>query len=359
MTPEFRIAFVLAIALADSAHAIHASPKGAQGAPASPVVYCAHDVAGVVFSLGVADDNGLDDDIRLVAGTYQPSIVFSTTVQESNYLKISGGWNADCSQQNGGQTVLDGQSQTPLLTLISQQNSDLVVSDITFVNGNAAVNEYDSALHVVTHGLAIVERNIFLANHSQSASTITLQGQVGTVAINNLVVANESKYASVNLFCGDTADSQLLAAGNTIFNNTYTTFPPGGMSVQCTVGMAYVANNILWGNSGSDLYLYLQNGGIATLYDNDIGVRIGFPPGPDSSGNFSAAPIFAGLLNFHPASTSPTINRGRNCITGGIGCEAALGGIDLGGAPRIQSQRVDIGAYESDVLFYSGFESLP
>lgn len=351
MCRQFLIASVLVLALTASARFARAG---------TPIVYCANDVPGVQFSLAVAEDNGLDDDIRLVAGTYQPAALLSATMQDTGSLEISGGWNADCSARNGGQTILDGQSQTRLLELFSQQANDVVVSDITFVNG-ASSDNHSSALRVVTEGLALVQRNIFLANHAVSdvAALSMVGGEIGTIALNNLVFGNENSGVSVYLTCGAAANSYVLAAGNTIVDNTATTLGAiGGMTVYCPGAMAYVVNNLLWANGG-DLNLYVP-AGIATLYDNDIGLQIGSMPGPDSSGNFSAAPIFApGLLNFHLASNSPTINRGRNCIIGGIGCESALGDTDLAGVTRIQGQRVDIGAYESDVLLYSGFESTP
>ena len=74
---------------------------------AAPVVYCASDAAGVQFSLTVAQGNGLDDEVRLVAGSYALTQRLTYVTSEPNALTVSGGWNVDCSTQNGGQTLLD------------------------------------------------------------------------------------------------------------------------------------------------------------------------------------------------------------------------------------------------------------
>ncbi len=324
---------------------------------------CVSNVAQLALVLDAARDNGEADEIRIQAGTYQPAAVLSAVVQEIYNLVISGGWNADCSAQNGGQTILDGQNQTLLLHLRSSATPGIGVSNITFVNAAATTDAGPGgALSIDTGGLALAERNIFLANrYGFGNAALVLIGDIGAVAINNLVVANHSAVASaaMHLVCSGDAASFADAFGNTVVNNdTDGSGLVGGLQVDCPLDIAYVANNLLWGNEGSDLGLF--GPGHVTLYDNDIGLQSGDPPNTDSEGNFSAAPIYAGgILNFRLASSSPTINRGRNCIVGGIGCEAALGDADLGGAPRIQGARVDIGAYESDVLLYSGFESMP
>lgn len=324
---------------------------------------CVSNLAQLALVLDATTHNGEADEIRIAAGTYQPTGVLSAVMQEVNNLTISGGWNADCSTQDGGQTILDGQNQTLLLHIRSSVATGIGISDISFVNAAAMANGGPGgALGIYTGGLALAQRNIFLANsYGFSSAAFALVGGTATVAINNLVVANHSamSHAAASVSCGTDPASFAEAFGNTIVNNDAAgNGSTGGLEVDCLQGSAYVANNLLWNNEGSDLQLV--GVGTTTLYDNDIGVQNGDAASMDSGGNFSAAPIYAGgLLNFRLASSSPTTNRGRNCIVGGIGCEAALGYTDLAGAPRIQGARVDIGAYESDVLLYSGFESMP
>jgi hypothetical protein len=101
----------------------------------TPVVYCADDAVGVQFSLTVAQDNGLDDVIRLVGGNYALSAVLIFSTAEANTLDISGGWNAVCSQQSGDATILDGGGAFSILDVDSSAPSFVHVARITFIDG--------------------------------------------------------------------------------------------------------------------------------------------------------------------------------------------------------------------------------
>lgn len=329
----------------------------------SASIVCVDNIQALPLIANALGQNGVDDDLRLVAGTYKPDGVVSITVQESHQLLISGGWNEDCSEQNGGATVFDGQGTSLLLHILSSQAAPIGVTDITFINAASATSHgLAGALGIYTSGLALAERNLFIANrYAFGAPALGMSGRQATVARNNLFVANTSSddHAVVDLGCSAFATSTLNVAGNTMVGNQVVgTSAFGGLRTTCVGGTAYVANNLLWNNDGGDLRIVGADHTI--LYDNDIGVLSGDAPGSASEGNFSAAPVFRpGILNFAQASSSPAINRGRNCFVDTMGCKLGLGETDLSGMPRIQGARVDIGAYESDVLLYSGYEVTP
>ena len=82
---------------------------------------------------------------------------------------------------------------------------------------------------------------------------------------------------------------------------------------------------------------------------NDIGTLLGTPD-PGSVNNLSVDPGFVGGGDYHLVDGSPAINVGWNFPAGGLPVQ------DLEGAPRIQGSVVDLGAYESPVLFVDGFD---
>ena len=88
------------------------------------------------------------------------------------------------------------------------------------------------------------------------------------------------------------------------------------------------------------------------LFHNDIGVELGFAADAASAGNFNRDPQFApGFLNLRLSSASALVNTGLASAPGGIG------DTDVTGAQRLQFPNVDIGAYETDVIFFGGFQA--
>lgn len=85
--------------------------------PARAFIGCADTVAGIEFGLAAAEDNDQDDEIRVVAGAYDLTQGLSYLSGEPHSLKISGGWNGDCSVQGAGATMLDAHGLDQVLRI--------------------------------------------------------------------------------------------------------------------------------------------------------------------------------------------------------------------------------------------------
>ena len=108
-----------------------------------------------------------------------------------------------------------------------------------------------------------------------------------------------------------------------------------------------LTNNVFWLNafSGqSDVY-----GPAQVLIQNDI-EHIAQEPAPGSAGNLSVDPQFESGDFTTPNRDSPLVNAGNNTPLGG------LTEFDLNGMARVSEGIVDIGAYETEILFRDGFE---
>lgn len=324
----------------------------------TPLVYCTDNVVGIQFALDAAHDNGQDDVIRLVGGTYALTAGLAMMTAETNTLDISGGWNADCTQQTGGTTVLDGQGQFLVLSLESTVASDIHVSRIDFSNGYRPSVNADAAAGLVVRSLGnlLIEQNLLVLNQHDGSYTGGLYayvGGAGTLTVrNNLFFGNSSPHAvgAADLYAN--GGGEAYVNGNTAVANQMTANgETGGIFLRGTAHFT-LANNILWNNTGGDLYIGVTGGTL--LRNDDIGVLAGFAAEPGSAGNLDVDPVFAGgPFNFRLASRSPLVNAGLDAPPGGAGTW------DAAGAPRLQLPHLDIGAFETDVIFYSGWELLP
>jgi hypothetical protein len=319
---------------------------------ARAALICAHTGDEIQNALDQIVFVGEDTTIRIVGGTYARPLWISLT-EQSPIIDISGGWNPDCSAQDGGATILDGQHAHQILYIDSFGNAraQVRISRISFVAGEVP----DSTLGGLPGGLDIwgtsgivIEQNVFVANTADEHTPAAL-GVWGPIS-GSLILRNNLFVGNVGLHAASIrSDAPLvIVAGNTIVGNPGNASSTGGLTLDGAAPYV-VVNNILWSNEGGDLYLY--GTGAQLLFHNDIGVLGGTPADPNSEGNVSVDPYFApGILNFSLAPDSPLVNAGYDLSA------ADIGAWDIDDAPRQQGVHVDIGAYESDVLMRDGFE---
>ena len=325
---------------------------GVVATPCIAAQFCVASPAQLAAALDTAEGNAQNDAIRIVAGNYDVVTPMQFFSDEANALVVSGGWNAGCTLKNGGATVFDGGSLTRILYLYSSAASAMTVSDLGFNSGRISAGSNSGAgQSVQTSGDVTIERNTFVDNESSYSAGGFFAGAGGTLTFrNNLAIANAAPFIGAGeLICNGAAAN---VTGNTIVGNAASQADGnGGLHVG---GGAHfvVSNNIVHDNVNGDF----RNQGVggATLVRNDIGVHSGDPIGGDSAGNFDVAPGFApGFLNLHLASWSPLVNAGTDSPPGGLGI------YDADGEPRLLGAHVDIGAYETDVLFHSGTDPRP
>jgi parallel beta-helix repeat protein len=314
--------------------------------------FCINTQSEFVAALETAKANGQNDALRVVAGTYTLTTNLVMITHEANAIAISGGWNASCSLQNGGNTTLDGDATHWILFLYSYAASPMTITDLAFVGGKISGGSNSGAgLSVQSQGSIQIERNEFIANESSYSTGGLYAGSGGTLTVrNNLLLANTAPYFGAAQLVGNGAEA--IVTGNTIVGNTATNASASGGIHIGGSGHFTLSNNLIYFNTHIDL----DNGATGTvLACNDIGPVSGLAVSTGGTfGNMDVDPEFVpGLFSVRLASSSPLVNAGTNTPAGGLGI------YDAGGDPRLQAGHVDIGAYETDVLFYSGVEPLP
>jgi hypothetical protein len=327
------------------------------GGSAQAAVFCVNSVSSLQSALTTAAGNGQGDTINVVAGTYALTTPLTANVSDGLSLGIVGSWNAGCGVRGTGATVLDGQQQTAVIDISAQGSSapGLGIAFLTITGGYQDLNgsHAGAGAALYTAGPVNVENCTFYANRHDGSFGGGLHAYAGpgsTLTVrNNVFLANVSSGASAASLYANGGPAHVY--GNTLVFNQLTGASVVGGILAAGPGAYLFANNLFWLNTGGDLFnaAGLGNGSLA-LYNNDIGSLLGSTTAT-GSGNFNRDPQFApGFLNLRLSSSSPLINAGTLAATGGIG------DYDVSGAQRLQGAGVDIGAYESDVLLFNGFE---
>lgn len=322
----------------------------AQGASAA--TFCVSNPGQFVAALSAAQSNGDSDIVYVVAGTYNLNASLTFNSSEAYALTIIGGVDATCSGLTGAFSILNGGDLYRGL-YISNSNGSVVISRMSFEHG--AVNDLNggAGLYVYsTNGNVFVGLSRFVSNTGSLGGGLNLGTEHGQLSfVNNLIVLNHAvDFGAGGLYQGS---GEAYVIGNTIADN-------GNDAGQNTGGLAIggnahftLANNIIWNNTadgGYDLYA----GSMHSRLNNDIGVVGGTQATPTAaSGNLSVDPRFvdcgSGCHDYELDDASPLVNAGNNAPGTGVG------GLDLAFQPRIVGAQIDVGAYESDVLFRDGF----
>jgi hypothetical protein len=271
-------------------------------------------------------------------------------------LTIYGRRNSTCTGP-GGDSILDGAYNTNLLWI--NNANDVYVGSLTFAHGDSKTSTSGASALYVNGDYVNVELNTFIANRSPSSTTLAAISSSYLVLETNLVIANQALgTASGYLQSGPYGFGYVV--GNTIIGNTST--DTSGLVVPYGLWLDgnkkfYVSNNILWGAVSSSMLAThdLYSTSVVELHNNDIQAYAGYPWDVASSGNLSVSPDFNGFFSVSLAPTSPLVNAGLDnppCGNAIPGCSY----YDLGGQSRVIGRHVDIGAYESEVLFRNGFQ---
>ena len=337
--------------------------------------FCVSTSAELQTALSIADSNNQDDHIKLRFGDYMAPVngfVYSGFTEDHD-LEISGNWftfnNNSCGSRilagdPFNHSTLDGNDSASALTIIPGASGDISISYVVFTHGNS--DDFGGGLRLFPLaeylGDVLIENNVFFDNTAEDAGAFYLGGGHRVVVRNNLMLNNITNSSAGGLMInqesggGAGPNSGIYFTNNTVYENSAAighTLLFGGLSVWVDdVSKAFIANNILWGNSVGDIKL--SGSGYKYLFNNDMGIING--SADEESGNFSSIPEFeAGSLNFKPALNSAISNRGKKPpnfthIPPWFNESWSLGSLDLAGEARVFGTTVDVGAIESDSL---------
>jgi hypothetical protein len=319
----------------------------------------ADDATDFQNQLNAAQVSGAATTLEVPRGTYHLSgtpLELSNSAGPQGQLDISGGYNSDCSGHinNPALTIIDAGGLSQAMFLASA--GGISVRYLTIQNGSSPAGTGDQEsggllVHSVGGGI-IVDYNIFRNNLGNDFAA--LEAYVDASATSALHVDG-------NLFVTNTASSSWAAAvtnfgtgntyitNNTIANNIGTPAGAGGLYVQgsTVASSTFVNNNIAWGNSNSDLYVFHS----PVLVNNDY-ASIHGTVDASSTGNVNVDPQFVSASDFHLSPTSPVLGVGTLTPAGGLPT------IDIEGLPRSYNGFVDMGAYErGDKIFKYGFDN--
>ncbi len=323
-----------ALVLFGMAHTVHAATA------------CVSNTAQLALALSAAQSNGENDSIYLETGNYLlgAELQYIAPASETYDLTLHGGYaaNTGCHvRASTGASVLDGLGSVRPLYISA--NGRVNISNLTFQNGKPS--QYAGGALNLSGPYLDVESNVFVNNEPAPGNTggaLYMYSPSVIVLKSNLFLANSGTGAGAVYLVGDgTVDVN----NNTLIANTLVN---GGLGALDLVGAGHynLSNNIVWNNDGADVY---DQSGAADYWHNDIGLMGGYPP-LSETGDISVAPDFEGFFSFRPAPASLLVNAGLDTPLGGIGAT------DAGGGVRLIGRHVDIGAYESDVLFRDGLE---
>jgi len=343
-------------------------------APATATTYCATSAAEIQAHLNSAEVNGQHDEVRIQSGNYNApagGFRFENRFADNFDLTISGGWspffNNPCGIRFGSNafdTELRGNNTTRVMEIFPNTNTDVRIEMLTFANGNtvglANPDQGGAGLNLISYvgylGSVVIERNVFRSNSAGDFGG-GFKGGAGNrfELVNNLFLTNSAECRHGAASITNNVPTKVNIVSNTVAYNGVGT----DCSADATGGMrlggdseALVINNIFWGNENVDLRLNTLN---ARLVANNYAVLLGLPA-PGSGVDFNLDPQFdgGGFFPVRLGDQSPLINRG---VSPSSSASWFISADDLDGFERVQSERIDLGAFENrDRLLMDGFE---
>ncbi len=343
------------------------------------VVHCVTNSAEFQTALTTAQNNGKNDIIKLVQGTYGISANANSRFyfhsSEPYSLVIKGGHTLGCSsrEMNPANTILDGENidqsyYASVLQLEDKSESlrnKIIIEGIRIQNGRN--DSYRAALYAYTDGSMTVAHNIISDNATGGIGFETWRGVVmltnnsivnngglgieaesdnGKIVLsNNLITGNSGNYGGVY---ASVWQSEINIINNTITGNT--AIRQGGgtyIALWDKSDQANLFNNIIWGNTasdGEDIYIDNWDDGTINAYNNDFDPSKVYGSFINQANNINSDPLFVNAPNgdYHLSAGSPCIDFGNNSAP-------SQSATDFEGDNRILGMSVDIGVDEYHV----------
>lgn len=333
--------------------------------------FCVSTAGDLTAALSAAQSTykNEDNEVDITHGTYFGNWAYSINnthgiVIRGGFFSFFGGCAADANP-DASLTVLDAAESGTVLSILpapgKATSGAVTISGLTFAHGRETVQTNGAGLFVGFIGLytgnVLIERNIFRDNLNTTATG----GGAGVVASIGGVLTVRNNVFFDNTAHSWSALSMFNSAGHAnVTNNTIAynflngSFASNAMVSYSGNGSAYAVfvNNIIVYPFGSGSAISLNSG--MALFNNDISSAYGSPD-PASNNTINVDPSFVDAVNgdLHLRADSPMIDLGtdtNNILFGGMSA------YDLDGNDRVVGPAIDLGAYESDVLFRDGFD---
>ena len=333
--------------------------------------FCVSSASDLTSALSAAQTTykNEDNEVDITHGTYFGNWTYG--IGNTHGIIIRGGFFSffdGCAQDanpDASLTVLDAAESGTVLSILPQPgkatSGAVTITDLTFAHGRESVQTNGAGLFVGFIGLytgdVLIERNIFRNN----TNTTPTGGGAGVVASIGGVLTVRNNMFFDNTAHAWSALSMFNSAGHAnVTNNTIAynflngSFASNAMVSYSGNGDAYAAfvNNITVYTLGTGSAISLNSR--MALFNNDIDTSNGSPD-PSSNGTINVDPRFVDSVNgnLHLRPDSTLINHGtdtNNVLFGG------MSSYDLDGNDRVIGPAIDLGAYESDILFRDGFD---
>jgi parallel beta-helix repeat protein len=235
---------------------------------AQAATFCVSDAAGLHNALSHAANNGEDDTVQIVQGTYVGNFIYAST--EAFGVTIEGGYTAYCASRevDPADTVLDGDAAGNVLVLsCPDQAVEFVVDGVTLQNGNAS-NKGGGLFAKTDDGEVTLTNNTITENSADSTGGVYVDASSTVTLTNNTIAGNSSEQFGGGVYV-DVSNTVTLT-NNTITGNSADD-SGGGVYVSDSTTVT-LTNNTITGNSadsrGGGVYVY--NSTTVTLTNNTI-----------------------------------------------------------------------------------------
>lgn len=346
---------------------------------ASAAQYCARNVDQLNLALDLAQANNENNVIRVARGLIVPAApeeghLFTYVSSKDRSLEISGGWDPqDCSSQvlDPAGTRIEAGGSFGLFNLLigsSGGNALLRIHNLTLSGGysdSSVARGLGINVHgfMYVHGKVEIDRVVFADHHCDHGQSrgcaLNLSPGLKEVTIRNSLFHHNSAggAAAIRAWVSVGIQTVFRLHNNTLVDN-YAHAPDQAASsaIEFTgdTDTILMYNNILFHNPTLNAPIPLpdlaRDPAGAILGKNNTIAASAVTWTPDTSGNRSIPPVFAGRVDdYRLRGDSPLRDSGFNAgwPTHGL--------LELGGGPRVLGPTIDLGAYESDVLFNAGF----
>jgi hypothetical protein len=307
---------------------------------------CVGTAAELDTALILAQFDGSGSDIRIRQGSYAlPNGTGDNAGyrQYSSNLKLSGGWNADCSSRvlDPSSTVITGQgSLNSFIGLLSDASITLDTLTFQSIAGIQLGDRAGTECQVIGQGINV--RRVRIADSVDgvgSISSLLIESSCHKVRVENSVISG-GQLVGLSFWCAGAM--QFQAINNTIRDVAGDEVRATNDSVVAcssyTLGLNRFENNVFGQVDLFDAQVLLRNNVLAGL--DTIGSGGLYPGSVDN--DFVDPQLDAAYRPIEPGS--PVINAGISDVPGG------LPATDHAGDERIVGGIPDRGAFESSVL---------